>query len=77
MAELLPVTFHGDTLFLVEHNGERVGAARLQLETASGIDFAPTEQVRLDLLTAAHMQCHATLLFIINQYNEELDHAAA
>ena len=28
MANLLPVAFHGDTLFLVEHNGEPFTAVK-------------------------------------------------
>jgi len=60
-------------------DGDRIGAARLQLESASGIlagiEFARDEQARLDLLTAAHMQCQAAALFICNQYDEVRSHA--
>lgn len=58
MAELLPIAFHGDT------------AAGI----LAGIDFAPDQQTRLDLLTAAHMQCQAASVFIANQYDEVRGH---
>lgn len=47
-------------------DGDRIGAARQQLECASGIlagiEFARDEQARLDLLTAAHMAAARILL---------------
>lgn len=59
-------------------HGERVSAARQQLESASGIlsalDFAPDQQTRLDLLTAAHTQCQTAGLFIANHYSEVRGH---
>ncbi|UCV08473.1 phage antirepressor N-terminal domain-containing protein [Dechloromonas denitrificans] len=60
-------------------HGERISAARQQLESASGIlsalDFAPDQQTRLDLLTAAHSQCQTASLFIANHYDEVRSHA--
>lgn len=59
-------------------DGDRISAARQQLESASGLlaglEFARPEH-RLDLLTAAHTQCQVAVLFIVNQYNE-VRHAA-
>lgn len=59
--------------------GDDLGAARMQLESASGLlaglDFAPDRQTRLDLLTAAHMQCQGASLFIANHYEEVRGHA--
>lgn len=59
-------------------HGERVSAARQQLECASGIlsalEFAPSPQTRLDMLTAAHTQCQAASLFIANHYDEVRNH---
>lgn len=59
-------------------HGGRVSAARQQLESASGIlsalDFAPDQQTRLDMLTAAHTQCQAASLFIANHYDEVRGH---
>lgn len=61
-------------------DGERVAAARLQLETASGIlagvEFARDDAMVLDLLTAAHAQCQIATLFIVNHYDEVNGHAA-
>lgn len=58
--------------------GDDLGAARMQLESAAGllagIDFAPDRQTRLDLLTAAHMQCQGASVFIANQYDEVARH---
>lgn len=58
--------------------GDRVDAARLQLETASGIlaglEFARSEQERINLLTAAHMQCQAAGFFVAEVYNREVGH---
>lgn len=60
-------------------NGDYISAARLQLESASGLlaglEFARDDQARLDLLTAAHMQCQAASLFICNHYDEVHQHA--
>ncbi len=60
-------------------DGDRVAAARLQLETASGIlagvEFARDDAMRLDLLTAAHSQCQIATLFIVNHYDEVNGHA--
>lgn len=54
--------------------GDYISAARLQLESASGLlaglEFARDHQTCLDLLTAAHMQCQAASLFISNHYDE-------
>ena len=54
--------------------GDPISAARLQLESASGLlaglEFARDEQTRFDLLTAAHLQCQAAALFICNHYDE-------
>lgn len=59
--------------------GDRIAAARMQLEAASGIlagiKFARDEQTRRDLLTAAHGQCQLAGLFIANQFNEGSQHA--
>lgn len=59
--------------------GNRIAAARMQLEAASGIlagiEFARDEQTRRDLLTAAHGQCQLAGLFIANQFSEESPHA--
>ena len=59
--------------------GDDLGAARMQLESASGLlsslDFAPDQQTRLDLLTAAHMQCQGASMFIANHFDEVRDHA--
>lgn len=59
--------------------GNNLGAAQMQLESAAGllagIGFAPDQQTRLDLLTAAHMQCQGASLFIANYYEEVRGHA--
>jgi hypothetical protein len=59
--------------------GDNLGAAQMQLESAAGllagIGFAPDQQTRLDLLTAAHMQCQGASLFIANLYEEVRGHA--
>lgn len=55
-------------------SGDKISAARLQLETASclleSMDFARDDQSRLDLMTAAHLQCQAAALFICQKYDE-------
>lgn len=64
LPKLLPVGWQGD----------RAAVARQQLESAAGllsvVEIAERRQAKLDLLTAAHLQCQAAALFITNEYNE-------
>ncbi len=59
--------------------GDRLSAARMQLEAAAGIlcglEFAKDEQTQRDLLVAAHSQCQLASLFIANQFNGMSHHA--
>lgn len=58
--------------------GDRDAAARQQLEAATGLlnvlKLTESPAAKLDILTAAHMQCQAAALFICNQYDEVASH---